>query len=317
MRCKFVVILFILILNTQKVFVTVAEPDYTEGIQLYLEIDPSMNCSAIVWFYFNGLSRPLNLVDFQGEPSFSGLSIYVEFYAGGGSTTAAILLNGSKVSKDQGRTIADMMVRKLEQAFVILMLQYYEYSTDLSGVLDFEYITTLPAVELKDIFLESLPSTGFKQILTSMLSNHNNYNMKIYLGKEGGWSVRLICGGGAKKLVPDQEQIISLKEISGYSGNIVSAPASSSSTIYVGVLNQINNEYELIVNPVSPTQLRGVYEDQMPQYQAQYDITGSSIEDFSINLKIVFSRIRITFLIILAMITTAIVLIIIIIRYKK
>jgi len=317
MRCKFLVILFILILNTQKVFVTVAESDYTEGIQLFLEIDPSMNCSAIVWFSFSGLSRPLNLVDFQGEPSFSGLSIYVQFYAGGGSTTAAISLNGSKVNEDQGRTIADMMVHKLEQAFVIPMLQYYEYSGDWSGELDFEYITTLPAVELKDIFLESLPSTGFKQILTSMLSNYDNYNMEINLRKEGGWSVRFVCGGGAKKLVPDQEQIISLKEITGYSGNIVSAPASSSSTIYVGVLNHINNEYELIVNPVSPTQMTGGYQDGMPQYQSYCDIKGSSIEDFSINLKIVFSRIRITFLMILAMITTAIVLIIIIIRYKK
>ena len=318
MRCKFVVILFFLILSSQKVFVTAAKPDYTENIRLDLDIDPSLNCSAMVSFSFNGLSRPLNFVDFQSKPSFLGLGINVQFHAGGGSTIATIGLNGSKVSTDQGRNIADTMIHKLEQAFAIPTLQYNSYSSDLSGSIDFEYITGFPAVELRDIFLDSLPSQGFKQILTSMLSNNSNYNIIIGLGKEGGWSIfRFAFVDGTKKLVPDQEQIISLKEFTGYSGSIVSAPESSSSTINIGVFNQISNDYELIVNPISPTTTQQGHQEQMPQYWFYYDVTGSSFEDLSISLKIVYSRIRIIILIVLAQIITIVVSIIIINRHKK
>jgi len=316
MHYKFVVILFFLILSSQKVFMTAAEPDYTENIWLELDIDPSMNYRASVWFFFTGLSRPLNFVDFQSEPSFLGLSISVQFYEGG-TTTATIEVNGSIVSTNQGRNIADSMIRKLEQAFAMPTLQYNNYLGDWSGRLDFEYITVFPPVELRDIFLDGLPSEGFKQILASImsnLSNNNYFNMDIGLGKEGGWSVRFTCVDGTKKLVPDKEQIISLKEITGYSGSIVFALESSSSTMLIRVFNQISNEYELTVNPISPTPIRQEYYET--EYQSYYDIKGS-IEDLSISLKITYSRIRIILLIILAQIITIVVSIILINRHKK
>jgi hypothetical protein len=140
--------------------------------------------------------------------------------------------------------------------------------------------------------------------------------MYINLGEEGSWSLRLVLSEETGKLVPDQERVISLKEITGYSGRIVSA-STVSSTINLGIYSQLGKDYSLIVNPVSPTQMIGGYRDQNPQYEYSYDVTGSSVEDFSISLKIVSSGIVATTLIILAMIVTAIISIIIIKRYKK
>jgi hypothetical protein len=314
---KFAVILFIFLLNTPKLFLTTAKPDYTENIRIDLDIDPSLNCSALVWFSFNGLSRPLNFIDFQSELSFISLGINVQFQADRSSTITTIELNWTKVSKEKGRNIADTMIYKLEHAFGIHMLLFNDYSSDLTGRMDFEYTTGFPLIELRDIFLESLPSQGFKQILTSMLSNNSNYNMQISLGKEGGWYVKFNHIDGTKKLVPDKVQIISLKEITGYSGNIVSAPESSSSTINIGVYSQISNDYDMIINPISPTSTHQGYQENMPQYWNYYDITGKTIEDLSIFLTITYSRIRIILLIVLAQITTLIVSMIIIKRHKS
>jgi hypothetical protein len=181
----------------------------------------------------------------------------------------------------------------------------------------YTYEKNYTSIELRDIFLDSLPSQGFRQVLASMLPKGQNYILDIGLGKEGGWSIELRFIGGTQKLVPDQEQIVSLKEITGYSGSIVSASSAFSSTLRIIVLNQISREYELVVNPVSPTQMIGGYSDQNPQYQSYYDVAGSSVEDLSISLKVVSSSIVATALIILAMIVTAIISIIIIKRYKK
>jgi hypothetical protein len=314
MRCKLVVILFILILSTQKAFFTAAESDYAENIQFLLFIELSMNCRTSVFFFFTDLSRPLNFIDFQSKPSFLGLGITAQFFTGGGSTSVTIGLNESKVGTTQGRFIADAMTHNLEQSFGIPILQYDRYYTEL-GELDFDYKTNFAVIELRDIFMESLPSQGFKQILSSMLLNIKNYTMSIFLGKDGGWSVRFFCGDGTKKLVPDQEQTISLKEITGYSGRIVSAPSSSSSILNIQVFNQISKEYELIINSISPTPTQQGYLEE--QYYYKYDVTGSSIEGFSINLKIVFSRIVTIILIVVAQIAAIIISIVIIRKYKK
>ena len=320
MRCKFVVILFILILSTQKVFLTATESDYAESIQIFLEIDPSMNCVASGWFSFSGLSRPFNLYDFQNEPSFVGLGI--ELYqnvTGFVSTSVSIYLNESKVSRDRGSFIADMMTIELEKDFGIPPLSYSVPNDYWPGVLTFAYarvLTNSTFIELRNIFLDSLPFQGFKQILTSMLINSHNYDMHIDLGKEGSWSLRLLFGEEIGKLVPDQEQIFSLKEITGYSGRIVSA-STISSTIYISIYSQFGKNYNLIVNPVYPTQMIGGYSDGNPHYQYFFDVTGSSVEDFSISLKIVSSGIISAVLIVLAQITTLIVSIIIIKRHKS
>ena len=317
MRCKFQVILFlILLLSTQKVSLATAESDYAENIQIKLDIDASMSCVAVVWFSFNGLSRPLNFIVFQNEPSFLGFDINVQYFTGIESTTVSIDLNESKVSTTQGRFIADMMTRKLEQAFGIPPLSYSVPTVFSPGVLTFAYETNSTTIELRNIFLDSLPFQGFKQIMTSMLINSHNFNMHIDLGKEGSWFLWLIFSKETGKLVPDQEQIFSLKEITGYSGRIVSS-STVSSTLYIGIRSQLGKDYSLIVNSVSPTQMIGGYRDQNPQYEYSYDVTGSSVEDFSISLKIVSSGIVATALIILAMIVIAIVSIIIIKRYKK
>jgi len=316
-RFTFVVILFIFLLSNQKVFLAAADSYYAESIQLMLDIDPSMNCRATVMFSFSGLSRPLNLYDFQNEPSFIGLGINAQYFTEIESTSVTVELNESKVNANQGRLIADTMIHKLEQSFEIPTLLYTESTTYSPGVLYYSYETEFPAIELRNIFLESLPSQGFTQVLASMLVNNNNYTMTISLGKEGGWSIQLWLNGETEKLVPDQEQIISLKEITGYSGKIASAPASSSSTLRIDISNQISREYEVVVNPVSPTQIRQGHREQMPQYWLDYDVTGSSVEDFSISLKIVFSRIVPIVLIVIAQITTIIISIIIINRHKK
>jgi hypothetical protein len=140
--------------------------------------------------------------------------------------------------------------------------------------------------------------------------------MHINLGKEGGWSLRLVLSEETGKLVPDQEQVISLKEITGYSGRIVSA-STVSSTLYLAIYSQIGKDYNLIVNTVSPTQMIGRYSDENPKYQYFYDVTGSSVEDFSISLKIVSSGIVSAVLIVLAQITTLLISIIIIKRHKS
>jgi hypothetical protein len=321
MRCKFVVILFILILSTQKVFLTAAESDYAESIQLWLDIDPSMNCSVTAIFSFSDLSYPLNFIDFQSEPSFLGLQINAVYYTGEESTEVMIDLNGSKVSRDRGRFIADMMIIELEKDFGIPPLSYSVPTVFSPGVLTFAYarvLTNSATIELRNIFLDSLPSQGFKQILTSMLINslYNNYDMHINLGKEGSWSLRLVLSKETGKLVPDQEQIISLKEITGYSGRIVSA-STVSSTLNIGIYSQIGKDYNLIVNSVSPTQMIGGYREQNPQYEYTYDVTGSSVKDFSISLKVVSSGIVSAVLIVLAQITTLIISIIIIKRHKS
>ncbi len=318
MRSKFAIIIIVLIICTQKVFLTAAEPDYTESITLILDVDPSLDCRATAWFTFRNLGRPLNLFDFQSEPSFLGLGITVQFFSGAESTGVTISLNESKVSENQGMSIAYKIVNELERDFGLPLLSYTIPTSGELGVLSFDFTANSSSTELRDIFMESLPSQGFKQILASMLSNRYNYTMSIGLEKEGGWSIRIFCGGGIIKLVLDQEQIISLKEITGYSGRIVSASESSSSTIYIAINNQIRSEYDLVVTPITPSQLTGGYmQDGMTQYEAYYDVTGSSIEDFSVSLKIFFSGITTTVLIVLAMIITATVSIIIIIRHKR
>jgi hypothetical protein len=207
MRCKFVVILFILIFSTQKVFLTAAESDYAENIQLWLDIDHSMNCGVSVIFSFDGLGRPLNFYDFQSEPSFLDLQINAVYFPGEESTHVTIELNESKVSTDQGRFIADMMTYELEINFRIpsLMHSTPAYYSPTQGVLDFNYESNFTSIEFRDIFLEGLPSQGFTQILASILPKSQNYSMHIDLGKEGGWFVRLWFGGENIKLVPDQE----------------------------------------------------------------------------------------------------------------
>jgi len=317
MRCKFVVILFILILSTQTVFLTAAESDYAENIRIILEIDPSMNCSTIVWFSFSGLNRPLNLNVFQNEPSFIGLGITALYFTGIESTSVEIDLNGSKVSRDRGSFIADMMIIELEKDFGIPPLLHSLPTGFSPGVLSFAYEKNSTSIELRNIFLDSLPFQGFKQILASMLLKNNNYQLSIGLGKEGSWFVSFFCNEGTGKLVRDQEQIFSLKEITDYSGSIVSAPASSSSTLNIGINSQFGKDYTLIVNPVYPTQMIGGYSDGNPQYQYFFDVTGSSVEDFSISLKVVSSGIVAAVLIVLAQITTLLISIIIIKRHKS
>jgi hypothetical protein len=318
MRSKFAIIIFFLILCTQKVILTSAESDYTESITLILDVDPSLDCSAMAWFTFRNLGRPLNLFDFQSEPSFLGLGITVQFFTGFESTSVTISLNESKVSENQGMSIAYKMVNELERDFGLPPLLYTIPTSGQLGTLSFDFTANSSSTELKDIFMESLPSQGFRQILASMLSNRYNYTMSIGLGKEGGWSIQIFCGGGNTKLVLDQEQIISLKEITGHSGRIVSASESSSSTIYIAVNNQIRSEYDLVVTPITPSLLTGGYmQDGMTQYEAYYDVTGNSLEDFSISLKVMFSGITTTVLIVLAMIITATVSIIIIIRHRR
>ena len=140
MRCKFQVILFlILLLSTQKVFLTVAEHDYSENIQLWVEIDPSMNYRVTVIFSFSGLSHLLNLHDFQSEPSFLNLGINIQYFVDGGSTRVTIVLNESKVSSNQGRLIADTMTHKLEQAFGIPPLLYAGPTSFSPGYLIYTY----------------------------------------------------------------------------------------------------------------------------------------------------------------------------------
>lgn len=314
---KSAIIIIIFMLCTQRIFSTASEPDYTESIIFLLDIDPSLDCRATAWFTFRNLGRPLNLFDFQSEPSFLGLGITVQFFTGAESTSVTISLNESKVSENQGMSIAYKIVNELERDFGLPPLSYTIPTSGELGVLSFEYKANSSSTELRDIFMESLPSQGFKQILASMLSNRYNYTMSIGLEKEGGWSIRIFCGGGTIKLVLDQEQIISLKKITGYSGRIVSASESSSSTINIVVNNQIRGQYDLVVTPVTPSQLTGEYvQDGMTQYEAVYDVTGNSLEDFSVSLKIAFSGVTTTVLIILAMIITATVSIIIVIKHK-
>jgi hypothetical protein len=317
LRGKFVIILFVLIFS-QKVFVATAKSDYTESIQLWIDVSPSMNCEATVMFSFSGLSRPLNFVDFQSEPSFLGLQISTTYIKGLESTSVFIDLNGSKVSTDKGRFIADTMTYELERdlRMLLLMPSIPAYYSPSPGELEFRYESNFSSVEFRDIFLESLPSQGFAQILALMLSKNQNCSMHVGLGKEGGWSVRFYCDGGTEKLVPNEEQTISLKEITGYSGNIVSASASSSSTLSIMVLSQIGREYDLTISSVSPTQMQGVYQEGMPQYQSYYEAKGISVEDLSVSLKIVLSSILLTALIVAAQITIVVVSIIVIKRHK-
>lgn len=318
MYCKFQVILFlILLLSTQKAFMANAEHDYSESIQLWVEIDSSMNYRVTVIFSFSGLSRPLNLYDFQGESSFLNLGINVQYFVDGGSTRVTIGLNESKVSTNQGRFIADIMTHKLEQSFGIPPLSYAGPTSFSPGYLEYTYEKNYTSIELRDVFLDSLPSQGFRQVLASMLPKGQNCILDVGLGKEGGWSVELRFIGGTQKLVPDQEQTVSLKEITGYSGSIVSASTASASTLRIDVLSQVSRDYELVVNPVSPTQMIVGRQEEMPQYQSYYDVTGSSTEDLSISLKIVFSRIVTIILIVLALIAAIIISIVIIKKYKK
>ena len=318
MPLKSTIIMIVLFLCAQKVFLAVAEPDYTESITLLLDIDSSLDCSATVWFTFRDLGRPLNLFYFQSEPSFLGLGITVQFSSGIKSTDVTIDLNESLVSENQGMAIAYRMVNELESDFGLPPLSFAAPNSGEVGVLYFNFLANSSATELRDIFVDSLPSQGFGEVLAPMLSGNYIYTMLIGLEKEGGWSLQVFCGDGTTKLVLDQEQAFSLNGIAGHSGRIVSATESSSSTIYIMVNNEVRNQYDLVVTPIVPSQLMGGYtQDGMTQYEAVYDATGNSLEDFSVSLKIAFSSITTTVLMVLAMAITATVSIIIIIRHRR
>jgi len=303
------------------VFLTTAEPSYEESISLMIDVDPyemSGDCTLI--FSFNGLSRPPSLYDFRSEPSFLGLHVIAVYFPGGGSTLVYIDLNESKIDKTRGRFIADKIIYEFEESFGIFTLLYDESAFIMyeRGHLFFPYFMEFPAVDLRNIFLGSLPYQGFRQILTSMLLNSQNYSINVYLGREGGWSFQVTFNGGTKEMVLDQEQIISLKEITGYSGSLISSPTSSSSIFRVSVSWYTLGDYDLLINEVSPSQMQksqNIY-GQRKEYVFSYDVTGSSIQDFSISLKIVKESI-LAIVIILLQITTVLISIIIIKRHKK
>ncbi|MEM2129265.1 MAG: hypothetical protein QXZ70_01565 [Candidatus Bathyarchaeia archaeon] len=164
-----------------------AELDFTEDIQLRVNIDLHMNCSVWVTFSFSGLDRPLNFINFQSEPSFVSLEINALFVTGQESTYVRISLNESKVSSDQGKLIAKRIAYKLANDFLIPILvpSTPAYYSPTLGVLEFLYESNYTSIELRNIFLESLPSQGFSKVLDSLLSKNPNYNIHIILWERG------------------------------------------------------------------------------------------------------------------------------------
>ncbi|MBS7657395.1 hypothetical protein KEJ33_05680 [Candidatus Bathyarchaeota archaeon] len=73
-----------------------------------------------------------------------------------------------------------------------------------------------------------MPSQGFRQLMTSSMIDNYNHSLYVSLSREGGWLVQVWFSMGITELVLEHEKIISLKEITGYSGSIVSMPTASS-----------------------------------------------------------------------------------------
>jgi hypothetical protein len=290
MRLKFLVVLFIFLLSTQKGFLTTAQYNYSETVSLNIDVDQSkMSYNVFLLdFSFDGLSRPYNLYDFRSEPSFLSLSISAGYFTNGrGYANVSIFLNSSEIDEAQGRLVADMIRSELERSFEISPLLYSAPFGGSPGELEFDYSTGFPATELRNIFLASLPSEGFRQLLTPSLLDNHNYSMFVDLGRGGGWFLEVFFGDFVtQKMVIGQEQTISLKEITGYQGSITSAPAVPSLLVMgVGFHFLNGSDYELMLNAVSPKQI--VESQSAGGEYFSCDVAGGSIEDFSISLKIV------------------------------
>jgi hypothetical protein len=324
MRLKFLVVIFIFLLSTQKVFLATAESEYSEEVGLNITVDQSKMSYAVFMFgfYFNELSRPFSLYDFRSEPSFLSLSISARYFTNGrGYANVSIFLNSSETDEAQGRLVADMIKSELEKSFEISPLSYSSPFGHSPGELEFDYSTGFPATEFREIFLDSLPPQGFRQLLTPSLLDSHNYTMLVGLGTGGGWLLDVqFLNIITQKMVNDQEQIISLKEITENQGSIVCAPTVPSLLAMEVVFHFMNgSDYELMLNAVSPKQMVGSRNDYSGgyAYDFSYDVAGSSIEDFSISLKIVsvlWSTI-LSVAVVLGQITTALVSIIIIFRH--
>ncbi|MBS7657396.1 hypothetical protein KEJ33_05685 [Candidatus Bathyarchaeota archaeon] len=82
---KFVMIaFFIFLLCAQKTCPSKVESNYSESIQLEIDVDPSkMSYRTTLRFSFDGLGRPYNLYDFRNKPSFLSLSIIAQYLPNG------------------------------------------------------------------------------------------------------------------------------------------------------------------------------------------------------------------------------------------
>ena len=282
-RCCIAVIV-VTLFGTQNSTLVGAEPEYNETIEFFVDLS-EMKCSVSVLFRFIGAGFPLSPSEFVGESGFLAIRASTVCSRDDNYTEIVVELNSSRIaSKAQGRLIADALAHKLEALF--------ESSIPLNHSLDrldhvvYRYRSEFPATDkFADVLLRQ-EMEGFGDILAPTLLDENvsiSFQL-LELRDSSVWmaSVGLYLAGFG--VVSGEEYIISLKEMTGYTGLIEPKPQASSSILRLNV-DQNSAGYVLIPLGSVPDM---AMKQQTPRLVTFHtDITGTSADDLSIRFKIV------------------------------
>ena len=271
-------LLLLVLLGTQGLVSAMGEFQYRESIRVWVNFY-GMTCSVMFNLGFDGVEGPVPASEFLDEPSFMGMTVSIGYHGDGEVTSVSVMLNGSKITEEQGYRIARDLKRKIEKAFN-LYLPYKETQGSFDTLYhDFEVEECPPRGEIANLLGNSL-TQGFGQVVIPLLTSRN-VTVDFWLLES--WTSTIRYSHERFNIVLDQEYTISLKEMTGYSGTIRSSPEASHSTLRVNFLIPKGARLEII--EAAPPQMAITQEQTEANLYA--DVTGLSIDDLSIRFKMV------------------------------
>jgi len=282
-RCYIAVVL-ITLFGTQNCTLVAAEPEYKETIEFFVDFS-EMKCSVSVLFTFFGASFPLSPWEFADEPSFLAIRASTECTRYGNYTEIMVELNSSGIASEaQGRLVADALASKLED-FSGLSIPLNR-SLDRFDRVAYYYRSEFPATDkFGDVFLRQ-EMGGFGDILAPPLLNENvrmSFQL-IELGDSYVWMASVTLHPADFEVVSGEEYIISLKEMTGYTGLILPTPKASSSILRL-IVDQNSAGYVLI--PLGSVPDMAMTQQTPRLVTFHRGIAGTSVDDLSLRFKIV------------------------------
>lgn len=290
-RFPSILILFYLIslsVSAQNIALTNAVSYENHDESISLGINPSSGYVSLV-FMFTNVSFPLDISDFENEPSFTNITVSCTHSPDSNNTLVNVGLNTAIVSISQGKLKADLIKVKFENFFGV-SLPYRVNFTDGNTVYYSYNIAECPSIQkFREVLLECKPSEGFGKVITpTLIGNYVQITFDLTINPLI-WQLGVgVSNPNNFQYGLDKEFTVSLKALTGYSGTIQSSPESSQSTLSIHI-SQVAGQYKLTSLETTPS--------QMVETQNTYTggstftfiktITGSSVDDLSIHFKIV------------------------------
>ena len=281
--------------NSQNATLTNAVSSNNECGEEIRLICRGMGSLEVLFWFTNVIRLPINASDFTTEPSFISIRVhgstdhYGYCYANG-----RVILNTTIVGVSQGKLKSDSLMAKFENLLNISLP--YNRTTTWDDKVSYLYKigkNEYSTQKFVDVFLEYKPSQGFDKIVTPTLLD-NRVDISFSLERE---TVDLTWKTEVYVYIPDyipetwfgwfgKEYSISLKELADYSGNIISSPNSTKSTLSIrfsipGAFLQIFPHEEVRCLDIAPSEMNVSRRGEV----FEKDITGDSVEDLYIRFK--------------------------------